>query len=143
MKAISLWQPWASAITLGLKHIETRGWATTHRGPLAIHAAKRWTPEERDTCTHFARLHGLPELADPPRGAIIGVANIVAVLPSEALEEGLSETERSFGNYGPGRFGWLLEDVVAFRVPIPYRGMQGLFNVPDAIIDEAVADTLD
>jgi len=41
MKALSLWQPWASAIALGSKRIETRGWATSYRGPLAIHAAKR------------------------------------------------------------------------------------------------------
>ena len=140
MKAISLWQPWASAIVLGLKRIETRGWATSHRGPLAIHAAKRWTPDERDFCRHFARVHGRPELLDPPRGALIGVVDLVAALPSEALEEGLSETERDLGNYGPGRFGWVLEDVLAFRAPIPYRGMQGLFNVPDEVVREAIAD---
>lgn len=27
MKAISLWQPWASAMALGLKSIETRHWS--------------------------------------------------------------------------------------------------------------------
>lgn len=41
MKALSLHQPWASAIALGLKHLETRSWATSYRGPLAIHAARR------------------------------------------------------------------------------------------------------
>lgn len=48
MKALSLHQPWASCIALGLKRIETRGWKTAHRGPLAIHASKsvRSIPEE-------------------------------------------------------------------------------------------------
>ena len=41
MKAISLWQPWATAIAVGAKRIETRHWPTKHRGPLMIHAAKR------------------------------------------------------------------------------------------------------
>ena len=41
MKAISLWQPWASLIALGKKRIETRSWYTDYRGPIAIHAAKR------------------------------------------------------------------------------------------------------
>ena len=41
MRAISLWQPWASVVALGSKRIETRHWSTGHRGPLAIHAAKR------------------------------------------------------------------------------------------------------
>ena len=44
MKAISLWQPWASAIAIGEKTIETRSWWTPHRGALAIHAAKTDTP---------------------------------------------------------------------------------------------------
>jgi hypothetical protein len=40
IKAISLWQPWASLMALGLKRHETRHWPTAYRGPIAIHAAK-------------------------------------------------------------------------------------------------------
>lgn len=39
MKAITLWQPWASLVATGAKIIETRSWGTRHRGPIAIHAA--------------------------------------------------------------------------------------------------------
>lgn len=38
---MSLHQPWASLIQLGVKTIETRSWSTKYRGPLAIHAAQR------------------------------------------------------------------------------------------------------
>lgn len=41
MKALTLHQPWASLVPLGFKTIETRSWATRHRGPIAIHAAAR------------------------------------------------------------------------------------------------------
>jgi hypothetical protein len=41
IKAISLWQPWASLMAAGVKLHETRHWWTSYRGPLAIHAAKR------------------------------------------------------------------------------------------------------
>jgi hypothetical protein len=41
VKAITLWQPWASLVALGVKSIETRSWSTSYRGPLAIHAAKK------------------------------------------------------------------------------------------------------
>ena len=34
MKAISLWQPWASAIALGAKRIETRSWMVYPNRPL-------------------------------------------------------------------------------------------------------------
>jgi hypothetical protein len=41
VKALTLWQPWASLIALERKLVETRSWSTSYRGPLAIHAAKR------------------------------------------------------------------------------------------------------
>jgi hypothetical protein len=39
MKTISLLQPWATLVAIGAKRIETRSWATSYRGPLAIHAS--------------------------------------------------------------------------------------------------------
>ncbi len=41
MKAITLWQPWASLLACGAKIYETRSWATNYRGPIAIHAAAK------------------------------------------------------------------------------------------------------
>ena len=39
MKALTLYEPYATLVALNLKKIETRGWRTNYRGPLAIHAA--------------------------------------------------------------------------------------------------------
>lgn len=36
-----------------------------------------------------------------------------------------------------GPYGYVFENPVLFRNPIPYKGMLGLFNVPDALIVEA------
>jgi hypothetical protein len=41
MKAITIWQPWASLLACGAKQYETRSWKTDYRGPIAIHAAKK------------------------------------------------------------------------------------------------------
>jgi len=38
MKALTVYQPWASLISIGAKRYETRNWATNYRGPIAIHA---------------------------------------------------------------------------------------------------------
>lgn len=48
MKAITIWQPWASLMACGAKQFETRGWATSYRGPIAIHAAVKKPPKQRD-----------------------------------------------------------------------------------------------
>lgn len=44
IKAISLHQPWASLVAMGIKGVETRSWTTRYRGPLAIHASKNARP---------------------------------------------------------------------------------------------------
>lgn len=134
MKAISLWQPWASAMALGLKAIETRHWSTPHRGPMAIHAAKRWTADERET----AEIMGLP--AGLPLGAIVAVGSLVDVVRTEDIRDTISPQENQWGNYGKGRFGWVFENIRPLKNPIPYRGMQGIFQISPEAAKRAMRD---
>lgn len=143
MRAISLWQPWASAIALGWKRIETRHWATTHRGPLAIHAAKRWTHDEREEWEIACEIHGLPQDA-PPLGALVAVTRLAEIRRTESLlSTGVTLEEQEWGNFGPGRFGWLLTDIAPLPEPIPFRGAQGLFDVPDNILPDELRPALE
>lgn len=41
MKAITLYEPWASLMAIGAKVNETRPSRTRHRGDICIHAAQR------------------------------------------------------------------------------------------------------
>ncbi|HAU29070.1 MAG TPA: 2-oxoglutarate dehydrogenase E1 [Rhodospirillaceae bacterium] len=123
MKAITLWQPWAQAIALGLKRIETRSWATHYRGPVAIHAAKRPLPD----MTPFAGI--FPDGTAFPPGAVIAITSIEDCLPmTEAFISGLSGTERLLGVYAPGRFAWILGPIRPLQPVIPISGHQGLWN---------------
>jgi activating signal cointegrator 1 len=131
MKCISLYQPYASAIPAGLKKIETRSWATTYRGLILIHAARKFPKE----CRRLARLErwvGRCPWA-LPYGMIVGEAQLVDVKPVEEVKPHLSALELLYGNYSAGRFAWILEDTKAFAEPIPYGGAQRIFNVPDEI----------
>ena len=38
------------------------------------------------------------------------------------------------GDYSPGRWAWVLMGVSQLAVPIPYKGRQGLFEIPDKIL---------
>jgi hypothetical protein len=53
----------------------------------------------------------------------------------------LVEHEAAFGDYTPGRFGWLLEDVRPLAEPVVCRGNQGLWNVPATIASDLAAVT--
>jgi activating signal cointegrator 1 len=48
--ALSVIQPHATLIAIDAKRFETRGWRTTYRGLLAIHASKRFPWERRALC---------------------------------------------------------------------------------------------
>lgn len=50
MKALSLYQPWATPVVAGFKRLETRSWRTDYTGRLLIHAAKAWTSAQRELC---------------------------------------------------------------------------------------------
>ena len=161
MKALSLWQPWASAIAIGAKRIETRHWCTSYRGPLAIHAAKRCVKYELghigahwNWCGALRPLGlvmggGKPLWELLPFGAIVAVCDLVDCRPSESFTVGelhapwrprgetdalYDWTEDMMGDFSPGRFGWVLTGIEALPESIPWRGRQGLFEVPDEVL---------
>lgn len=124
MKAITLWQPWASAITLGVKTIETRSWATSYRGPLAIHAAARKpTVDEQDlveVLVNMRRGHPLP------LGAVVATCDLVHVARADAIVK--TEQEERWGNFSEGRFAWILQNVRPLDPPVAARGYQQIWN---------------
>jgi len=132
MRAISLWQPWATAIAVGTKRVETRHWSTNYTGPLAIHAAKRWGPDERNFASMEQMMGRLPK--EIPLGAIVATCTLMGCRRTEDVEHQITAIERIYGNYTPGRFAWFLTDIVALPEPIPFKGAQGFFNVPDELL---------
>lgn len=133
MKAISLWQPWASLWILNRKANETRHWATNHRGPLLVHAAKKiCTDLEPDLVEILVSQFGANWAKALPRGALIGVCELTGCEPT-ALYPASSE-EQAQGNYTPGRYAWTAQNKHAFSEPIPYRGFQALFDVPAELV---------
>jgi hypothetical protein len=36
--------------------------------------------------------------------------------------------EKAFGDYSHGRYAWILTDPVSFNVPVPARGMPGIWE---------------
>jgi hypothetical protein len=146
MKALSLHQPWASLVALEQKQLETRSWQTDYRGPLLIHAAKRWTMEQRrlvldDGSTGKAFRAALcPAYGNPdalPLGCFVALVDLVEVFPVEKVALFISHKERRFGDYSGGRFAWKLENVRRLAEPIPARGYQALWT-PDAGVVEMV-----
>lgn len=139
LRCLSLWQPHASAVALGLKPIETRGRMTWVTGQIGIHAAMmRGEGVERtfqQLCKNdvirdgFAKA-GFTTSEELPLGHIIAVADLVDSVPVRFIDLAkLPEHVRLLGNYDDGRFCWMLKDIRPLAKPIPTPGRQGFFFV--------------
>jgi activating signal cointegrator 1 len=143
MKALTIYQPWASLECRGLKGTETRAWPTRYRGPLVIHAGRKWDRylQERQAELHqyLVRCGGFGLPCELPRGVILGVCDLVDCLRvTEQNETLFAEFERIAGDLSLGRYVWVLERVRPFRTPIACRGAQGLWTVPGDVLEQVM-----
>jgi hypothetical protein len=125
VKVLSIWCPWPQLIMLAGKDVENRGWSTTYRGPLAIHASKgNHSPRECAEILVDLMALGMitSDLAetvmrriDSDRGKIIGVADII----------GTSRESKSPW-WVPGQVALELASPRLLVVPVAHRGEQGL-----------------
>jgi hypothetical protein len=128
MKCLSVHQPWAHAILHLGKNVENRVWSTRHRGPLLIHAAKA-----RASLNARWPVPGLefPATSSLTFGAILGVVDLIGCVKVGPDGDLGLFGQSSWGE--EGMFGWVLANPRPFKVPIPYRGAQGLFEVGENV----------
>lgn len=120
LKALSIQQPWAWLIVNGYKDVENRDWKTNVRGPVLIHASKKFDYEGwrwvRENFPHIP-MPRTPEAFY--KGGIVGEAEIVDCVSS------------SPSRWFFGRYGFVLKNAVAHSYR-KCRGKLGFF-VPDLV----------
>lgn len=142
IQAMTIHQPWATLIAFQEKGLESRGWTTKYRGPLAIHAGKHVDREacEREPIKSTLAKHGYT--ADNlPTGVVLAICDLTAVYPINIAGESfacsidsygkvamhIEGKEFEFGWYDEGRYAWELANVQRLAEPIPAKGQQGLW----------------
>ena len=158
MKALTVWQPWASLIAKGWKRYEFRSWpgfARMEGERIAIHAAARKPQlveiydlrnrvDEEESFVDPAAREWLDSirLQDFPRSCIVATATLGRTLtPAEVAKiVGQDGVENDSDRADHFNFAWPMKDVRP--VPgIPCRGAQGFWTVP-VDIERQVAETL-
>lgn len=141
MKALTMQQPWATAIIHLGKSPEnrSRNIAGGHRGTIAIHAGKRLDEAGFDdpliadgTLSRYLAENS--DVVDPfGLGKVIGVANLVSV--------------HHDSDHGPppcspwaqrGLWHLQLEQPRALAEPVPCRGALGLWNLPSDVLGQVL-----
>lgn len=125
MKLLSLTQPWATLVAVGLKKFETRSWSTSYRGELAIHATKGPT----DEMALAAIASVVPEALALTyvHGAVIATCVLDdCVTMNERIISSVSDVERALGDWRVGRSALRLTNVKQLSSPLVIdRGARG------------------
>lgn len=150
MRALTVWQPWASMIVLGLKPYEFRGWpapASLHGQRIAIHAGARYVRRtEVDEILASLRAekagHGLPTtlkvdetiaflehvIAEHTMGLPLSAIVGTAVLGTPKRAKDLAELRADSDRVDHTKWAWPMQDVQLALPPRPATGMQGIWH---------------
>ncbi len=139
MKAITLYEPWASLFgPMNEKEFETRSWPTDYRGWLAVHASKN--AEYLYLCTQepfrsvLAKRGLRPGDLKKHLGCILAVGKLVDCMPTRNVRSQLTPQEAALGDFSNGRYAWKRGLMIPLPEPIPVRGMQRLWDVPPEVV---------
>lgn len=149
-RALTLWEPWASAVVAGPKDIENRTWAPPERFRerlIWIHSGSKFDLQRADQVfelwpegrERFAADMGEElGLAMPARPVmrIVGCARIAGVIDDDddnaaaLLDDTHPDGDTTQWYMGP--VGWVMTDRIALKTPGPVRrGLQGLWVLTD------------
>ena len=122
MKCLSISQPFADLIVSGKKTIELRKWNTNFRGEFLIHAPIKIKIED------CKRLKITKKLVT---GAIIGKADLYDVKKYNSSKEVKNDQKFHFAskNFQDKTFGFKIKNAKSLRIPIPWKGQLGFFDV--------------
>jgi hypothetical protein len=145
LRALTVRQPWAFAITHGGKRVENRRWryAPAYRGEFAVHAGAAIDAADRDrgeyAIRRVAELSGLPIWAvregAKVRGAVVAVAQLADVCCAAFISGDLRPPRCGCPPWAAGQQQHLLlaADVRVLPAPVPCKGALGLWYLPDDI----------
>lgn len=153
VRALSLRQPWATAVLQG-KSIENRRWSTSFRGEFLIHAAKGCTRVEYDDALAWIGLAAGSNMPFPetvkglPLGGIVGRATLVDVIkPHTEPITWTVQAPTEPGSFRVGadlrwwmreQFGFVLSDVRPTPF-VPCKGALGFWDVPGDVLAKVLA----
>jgi len=119
MRALSITQPWATAIVLKGKNVENREWNTKLLGYFVIHASQKKDRKKFDLLDKYG-IRLSPEVT--PFGAVVGLAELVGVITKKGVT-------RNTKKWFQGKYGFVLMNVIRLKNPVPARGALNFWRI--------------
>lgn len=134
--ALTVWEPYATLLMIGVKEFETRSWPASWAQVgkrIAIHAGRdkrdlALANEEPFRTALAGRSFHL--------GCVLGTVLLVeSVRMDEAFIDGLTVRERAFGHFEPGRHAFRCADPRWLHQPKPFVGHQKFWPLDAAAVE--------
>ena len=135
MKTITLVQPFASLVSIGVKTIETRPWPTDYRGPLAIHSGKSVMVVTDPYYRSLLSSAGL-DCEHLPSEKIIAIASLIGCEKVTTMKIPCYP-QLAFSDFTPGWYALELTDIRALSSPIPAKGSDQLWEWKEELLEES------
>lgn len=138
MKALTVQQPWAGLLVLGIKKGETRSWNTKYRGKIAIHSSAKMPKEGTALLNDLCEL--LPDTFFPGSraynmcttlGCVLGRVQIEDTRSTDNMQN-LNAGEKMLGDFSPNRYYWWCINPETYLKPIPAVGQLSIWEWEDS-----------
>ena len=125
MKVITLKQPWATLVAIGIKKYEFRSWKTNYRGKVLIHAG---AGIDKEAMKQFKNMN-----LDFPSKRIIAEVEIVDCLElDDNLNKSIiSENNIAYGSKYRTGYAWKLDNVKKIKSDKQINGKLGFWNIDE------------
>ena len=125
MKVLTVKQPWATLLALGLKEYEFRSWKTNYRGKVLIHAGESI---DKEAMERFKELN-----LEYPTKKVVGEVIIedCLLLDKELNKKIISKNNIVYGTKEREGYAWKVSHAKEIKSNKEVKGKLGLWNIDD------------
>ena len=129
-KAISIKQPWASLICMGIKDVENRTWQTHYRGRIFIHASKSADSRFKGSSAHRIFTEDQNKAIPFTISGHLYIANLVpsAIIGEAIITDCVQDSKSIWAE--PGAWHWVMKKAVLYDRPIKCNGALSFWHPP-------------
>ncbi len=123
MRVITLKQPWATLVAMGIKNIEFRSWKTNYRGKILIHAGIGIDKQAMKKYEYLG--------FEYPSGCIVAETEIIdcLYLDDELNKKIISQKNIAYGSKYRTGYAWILSNTKKINSSIKIKGQLGIWNI--------------
>ena len=123
MRVITLKQPWATLVAMGIKNIEFRSWKTNYRGKILIHAGIGIDKQAMKKYEYLG--------FEYPSGCIVAETEIIdcLYLDDELNKKINSKKNIAYGSKYRTGYAWILSNTKKINSSIKIKGQLGIWNI--------------